>query len=957
MTIRILFVPILFAFLCSFAFGDPAVISLDGTWKLRHDPDNVGKTQNWWEFADNKNDSVDVPVPGTTQLVMPDARGVFWYYKTFDAPKNPHPQGRYILRFWQADYFGEVWLNGKFLGNHEGSETPFEFDATASILPGTVNRLAVRIINTMDYPIDGFVLQETAHRNRTPHISAGSDVTQGGLTDSVELLVVPAVRVKDIFVRPNFQTGEIAVRTTLEGPVNSKPFAGKKVAVSIDVAPAHGGDILLHHSETVTFSPEKPVLNTTLVLKNFRPWDTNDPYLYRVSVRSQLNGESGFSEQSTRSGFRDFRFENGAFRLNGRRIFLKCTHSGADTPIGLRVPLDGELIRKDLIFHKAMGLNSIRYIAGMPPRMLLEQCDENGMLVYEECFAAWCMSPSEHLERRFIDSTREMIMRDRNHPSIVMWGLLNEMTEPRILNVALQALPMVREQDETRLVLYHSGSWDLFLGDSWKPLEAYSSFGRVANPGSTVWENTMSDEHPYKNLPHSDQILRELRFFQKDGLPMFLSEYGMGSAIDLFRVTRQYEQWGRTDAEDAKFYCDKYDRFMQDWEHWNMADTFADPAEYFRQCIDWMAALRLLGINAIRANTAMIGHSVTGAIDHGFSGEGLITRFRELKYGTTDAMADAFAPLRFCLFADQWQVYTETAIKFEAVLANEDILKPGEYNVRLQITGPNNHRVFDEVVPVIVPGIVDGKEPPFAIPFFEKSIRVDGPSGVYRFHATMLEGGAPAGRPLEFFVTDPKDMPLIEKEVILWGGDSELGDWLRSRGIKTKGFEAATESDVIIVGHKPADDFVPLLKLLENGARVIFLCPEVFHESDDPTAKIPLEQRGQLRGGGHLVWLYHKDDWTKNHPYFDGLPRGGIMDHAFYRNLLAQQIWSGQSDPVEIVAGAIQTALGYDSGLLTAVHSYGKGRFVLNTLRIRDNLGTDPVAERILRNMIRHEIQ
>jgi hypothetical protein len=79
------------------------------------------------------------------------------------------------------------------------------------------------------------------------------------------------------------------------------------------------------------------------------------------------------------------------------------------------------------------------------------------------------------------------------------------------------------------------------------------------------------------------------------------------------------------------------------------------------------------------------------------------------------------------------------------------------------------------------------------------------------------------------------------------------------------------------------------------------------------------------------------------------------MDHAFYRNLITAQIWSGQSDAEEIVAGAIKTALGYDSGLLTAVYRHGKGRFVLNTIRIRDNLGVDPVAERILRNMIRHE--
>jgi hypothetical protein len=433
------------------------------------------------------------------------------------------------------------------------------------------------------------------------------------------------------------------------------------------------------------------------------------------------------------------------------------------------------------------------------------------------------------------------------------------------------------------------------------------------------------------------------------------SEYGMGSAVDLFRLMRQFEQRGRTDTEDAKFYRDKYDRFMHDWERLHMEDTFADPSDYFRQAIDWMAALRLLGINAIRANPAMVGHSVTGTHDQGFSGEGLTTAFRELKHGTVDAMADAFAPLRFCLFADQWQVYRGATIRFEAVLANEDVLKAGEYSVRVQVVGPQNHRVFDEIVPLTVPGIVNGKEPSFTIPFFDKSIVIDGPGGIYRFHATMIESGAPAGRPLEFFVTDPRDMPAVDTAIVLWGDDSELGDWLHSRGIKTKGFDAAADSDVILVGRRPAEDFVPLLHRIENGARVIFLCPEVFQEGDDRTARLPIEPKGQLRDV--WVWLYHKDDWTKNHPYFEGLPCGGIMDHAFYRNLLTNQIWSGQGDPLEIVAGAMNTSFAYDSGLLVAVYRHGKGRITLNTLRIRDNLGTDPVAERIVRNMIRYEAQ
>ena len=100
-------------------------------------------------------------------------------------------------------------------------------------------------------------------------------------------------------------------------------------------------------------------------------------------------------------------------------------------------------------------------------------------------------------------------------------------------------------------------------------------------------------------------------------------------------------------------------------------------------------------------------------------------------------------------------------------------------------------------------------------------------------------------------------------------------------------------------------------------------------------------------------WLYHKDDWAKNHPIFDGLPAGCILDHAFYREIIPSTGWTGQDVPAEVVAGAINT-VGLQFRPAVAVYDLGAGRFTLNTLRIRENLGGDPVAERLLRNMLRY---
>ena len=102
--------------------------------------------------------------------------------------------------------------------------------------------------------------------------------------------------------------------------------------------------------------------------------------MYRVTARVAADGSGSFDERSTRCGFRDFRLEDGYFRLNGRRIYLKSSHTGADTPVGVRVAYDRDLLRKDLLNCKVMGFNMIRFIAGVAQRYQLELCDEIGLL-------------------------------------------------------------------------------------------------------------------------------------------------------------------------------------------------------------------------------------------------------------------------------------------------------------------------------------------------------------------------------------------------------------------------------------------------------------------------------------------------------------------------------------------------------------------------------------------------
>jgi hypothetical protein len=303
-------------------------------------------------------------------------------------------------------------------------------------------------------------------------------------------------------------------------------------------------------------------------------------------------------------------------------------------------------------------------------------------------------------------------------------------------------------------------------------------------------------------------------------------------------------------------------------------------------------------------------------------------------------------------------VYRNSAVKLDAVLANEDALPPGEYPVRLQVVGPAGQRLLDRTIQVRIPARSGETEPPFALAAFSENLRLAGPAGRYRFLAAFGKGGAASGGETEFYVADAAEMPPVNHEVALWGEDAELAQWLGAHGVRVRAFTPGQPSgpEVLLVPAKPAGDDAPawgdLVRRIARGSSAVFLCPEALKKGGNPAGWVPLANKGRL--ANMASWVYLKDEWTKRHPIFDGLPAGGLMDYTFYREVIPDFVWAGQEAPAEVVAGAINTSLGYGAGLLVSAHKLGAGHFILNTLRIRENLGKDPAAERLLRNMLNY---
>ena len=184
-------------------------------------------------------------------------------------------------------------------------------------------------------------------------------------------------------------------------------------------------------------------------------------------------------------------------------------------------------------------------------------------------------------------------------------------------------------------------------------------------------------------------------------------------------------------------------------------------------------------------------------------------------------------------------------------------------------------------------------------------------------------------------------------------------EWLASHGCQVRDYsaDAPANRELILVGAAPSARRRAELAAtgptrIACGASVVFLSPSVFRQDDNLTRWLPLKNKGSLPT--LMGWLYHKDEWAKTHPVFKGLPAGGMMDYAYYREIIPDAVFTGQEPPVQAIAGANNASFDYSSGLMTAEYRLGEGRFLLNTLLIRENLGKNPVAERLLRNMLRY---
>ena len=512
--------------------------TLNGPWRFRFDWNNEGKKQRW--YAQPAFD-LTIQVPFAYQAALSGIEekkhcDVLWYAREITVPESMGDQ-RVLLHFGAVDYQADVWLNGQYLGGHEGGYTPFAFDITDLIETGKSYTLTVRCEDRLDTE------QPRGKQSWKPAPFACWYTPVSGIWQSVWLEGVGAVYPVDFRLTSCIDSGSLQAEIELnELPENGSlrltaSFQGETVARQETA-------VLTDRLVSVTVQ-----LNSTRDREGVRLWSPEQPNLYDLTIETLQDGRV-IDRVETYFGMRQIEIAGDQILLNRSALYQRLVLDQGYWPDGLLTAPDDEALKKDVELTKAMGFNGARKHQKFEDPQYLYWADHLGLLVWGELPSAYAFGDRE--KRNLLRDFAEAIRRDYNHPALIAWTPLNESwgvpdirgrREQQALADALYAL--AHALDGTRFV---SGN------DGWE---------QAATDVATVHDYTAWPEQLSPAYGSADTLLqaapagRAIQAWGYDhtGKPLLMTEYG-GIAL---AKDAEGENWGYNGAaRDAESFLKRY---------------------------------------------------------------------------------------------------------------------------------------------------------------------------------------------------------------------------------------------------------------------------------------------------------------------------------------------------------------------------------------------------------------
>lgn len=505
--------------------------NLNGQWSFAYDDKDLGLKEKWYL---NKEFNKTIIVPYVHQskasgIHDTSNHDILWYERTFDVQDLSK---RTILHFGAVDYEARVYVNGEFVGEHEGGHSPFSFDITSYVK--TQNKVTVRV---RDY---SKALDLPRGKQYWKDQSEGIYYTKStGIWQSVWYEQVPESYIKHVYYTTRFDEKIIELSFDTVGHVSTE------IKISIN-----GQTIITDNTVLRDQSKKAYVLCENEMAHASKKadwhnweWSPENPQLIDVTFTCEEETiESYFA-------FRKVSSHNGQFFLNNLPYYQKLVLDQGYWPEGLlTAPTDEDFI-KDIEYTKAMGFNGVRKHQKSEDPRFLYHADKMGLLVWAE--AANSVLFTQRGSERFTREWIELIKRDYNHPSIVAWVPINESWGvDNITNCkdqqsfATAMYHLTKSFDQTRMVISNDG-WIHTISDLFT-IHDYQSDKEILK-ATYANRDEIQYKTPAKRLLYAPG-------HQYNGEPIIISEFG-----GISYQKDETEGWGYSNAVSDDDFLARYE--------------------------------------------------------------------------------------------------------------------------------------------------------------------------------------------------------------------------------------------------------------------------------------------------------------------------------------------------------------------------------------------------------------
>jgi len=942
------------------AISGRSVISLNGAWRVYFDEAGRWKKSDWiddflrsqprsvtidWDTmqAAMAPQAMEIRVPATWEEYRPNTVGEAWYWREISIPES---EGDHITQLvFNAVRFGaEVFLDGHRVAIALGGFTPFSADLTPLVKAGGRHQLVVHVINPGGGEAGNW---QTLFLENT---QIPQSHNFGGIWQDVNLISTGPVFIEDVFVEPRIAE-KMAVAHI---KVRNQSALTQNVKLSVEATTHDAARLVAGKAELAVASPphQSIVATLRLALDPFKLWEPANPFRYHLEAGIRGSSSLIVDQCGVDFGLREFTARGRFFYLNGRKFMVKSTINHQYYPVTVGYPPTPEFARKEIEVALHAGLNMMHIHRQIGHPLLLEWADALGLLIYEEPGGV-IFDTTHHLDypgiKLLLRQLNDLVIRDRNHPALVAWGMSNEnIMDEGVVNRMMQ---ITRELDPTRVVCDNSGEGRKMLlpyGHEPRPWRDFHCYPPAPIDNSVYSSLVANGRPPHHTFLIGDAI--QAPPMSEEG-PQIVGEFGYGGLPDFPATLAKFAATLIASVEGTNE-RDSLQSLEQGFRRYGLDKVLGNVTEFCRLTEEIHATAQAEMLQAFRTNPFHSGYAVSCFHDLAIWYCGITDVFRDPK-PICERLAQVNTPLSLFLYADPAPAWTDAPVRVQCTVVNEGVLEDSA-SLHITIAGPAGEKVFDETSRFELQ-----PEKSFVALAFEKTIELKGSSGHYKIEAELEHGGrVKARREREIFAVNGKDVKWPSAGILVYDPTHRVLPFLARQRAPYQPWTQETPAQgrpILVADIERWYYYEHRQSILEDARRILEQCREgsvasfLIDSGDDgliallnesgihPKPLRSVDSFGDFRGVFHFV---------KPHALFRLLPARVCMNRE-YRNVIARISLDGFEGESIVVCNENAYWWGTDMGALR----WGKGAVVLSTLRIASSLNSDPVAAVLLANL------